>query len=290
MIKKISKRLFLFLFSILKSDKSFIKYFIEKCFNLFDNNPDKESQEFFEMIFNKSLKKMNYGNGGSISESGELYVLEYIKSKITGKSIVLFDVGANIGNYSKELIQTFIDKNFQLHSFEPSPITYGLLCNNINDNRVILNNVGLGDKDETKLLYSNEDCSGLASIYQRNLEHFNIKMSNTESVEIICLDNYCKRHNVSTIDFLKLDIEGHELKALYGAKDMLDKRKIKFVQFEFGGCNIDSKTFFQDIWYLLHVNYNIYRILQNGLILLPEYKETYEIFTTVNYLAELKEK
>ena len=68
---------------------------------------------------------------------------------------------------------------------------------------------------------------------------------------------------------------------------MLNK-KIDFIQFEFGGCNIDSRTYFQDFFYHLQDNYKIYRILEDNIYELQTYKETYEIFITVNYLAVIK--
>jgi hypothetical protein len=87
---------------------------------------------------------------------------------------------------------------------------------------------------------------------------------------------------------LKLDIEGHELKALNGATQMINSKKIDVIQFEFGGCNIDSRTYFQYFFYLLKDNYYIYRILKDGLFEMPTYKKTYEIFITINYLAVKK--
>ena len=69
---------------------------------------------------------------------------------------------------------------------------------------------------------------------------------------------------------------------------MISDKKINFIQFEFGGCNIDSRTYFQDFFYLLNDNYTIYRDLKNGLFEMPVYKETYEIFITINFLAVAK--
>ena len=51
------------------------------------------------------------------------------------------------------------------------------------------------------------------------------------------------------IDIMKLDVEGHELDVLEGSRKTINS--IKLIQFEFGGCNIDSKTFFQDFYYFL---------------------------------------
>ena len=83
-------------------------------------------------------------------------------------------------------------------------------------------------------------------------------------------------------------IEGHELKALKGAARMINEKKVDVIQFEFGGCNIDSRTYFQDFFYLLKDNFTIYRILRDGLLEMPTYQETHEIFITINYLAVKK--
>ncbi len=69
---------------------------------------------------------------------------------------------------------------------------------------------------------------------------------------------------------------------------MLGSGAVDFIQFEFGGCNIDSRTYFQDFYYLLNDRYKISRILKDGLYPISRYKEMYEAFTTTNYLAEKK--
>jgi len=134
-------------------------------------------------------------------------------------------------------------------------------------------------------LYSNETGSGLASIYKRNLDHFDIAMNIEEKVTMRTLDSFCEENNIQKIHFLKLDVEGNELKVLDGAKNMVQAGAIDHIQFEFGGCNIDSRTYFQDFYYLLSGRYEIYRILKNGLFLIERYKETYECFITTNFLA-----
>ena len=75
------------------------------------------------------------------------------------------------------------------------------------------------------------------------------------------------------------------MNALQGAIELINNKKIDYIQFEFGGTNIDSKTYFRDFYYLLNSNYKIYRILKDGLFEISTYKETYEIFSAINYLA-----
>ncbi|MHB1108007.1 MAG: FkbM family methyltransferase [Lutibacter sp.] len=250
----------------------------------------KRSQKFHELLFGLSLRGLNYGNGGDFKESGELNVLKYINDKFNNeKSLIIFDVGGNVGNYSKAL-SDFFNSKATIHSFEPSLKTYEIFLETTkNIKQIIPNNFGFSDIENYQLLYTNKEGSGLASIYQRKLEHFGISMDKSEEIKLFTIDGYCQINHIDRIHFLKLDIEGHELKALNGAAQMINNKKIDVIQFEFGGCNIDSRTYFQDFFYLLKDNYRIYRILKDGLFEIQTYKEYYEIFITINYLAVKKE-
>ena len=83
---------------------------------------------------------------------------------------------------------------------------------------------------------------------------------------------------------MNLDVEGHELDVLEGFGKLILKTKL--IQFEFGGCNIDTRTYFQDFWYFfLERNFIIYRITPRGFLRIRSYKEKYEFFQTTNYIA-----
>ena len=86
---------------------------------------------------------------------------------------------------------------------------------------------------------------------------------------------------------MKIDVEGHELDVLNGGKEFFEKKAIDMVTFEFGGCNIDTRTYFQDFWYFFKTyDYKIYRILPNGTFFyIDTYNEEREQFLTSNYLV-----
>lgn len=244
-------------------------------------------QSIFRALYLVSLEGMNIGRGADFKDSGEKYVLDYINNHLKDlNNLIVFDVGANRGDYSVLLKKTFGSKA-TIYSFEPSKYTYNELkrttegLDNINTY-----NFGFGREDSELTLYSDSNGSGLASVYKRRMAHYEVNLEKEEVVEIKKIDTFCQEQKIDRINFLKLDIEGHEFKALEGAGQLLKSKKIDFIQFEFGQCDIDSRTFFQDFYYLLKDNYRLYRILKNGLYPITDYNETAELFRgTTNYLA-----
>jgi FkbM family methyltransferase len=204
---------------------------------------EKNWQAFFEKMHSVSLYGMNIGTGANLANNGEKHVLIRIKHKSLPENIVVFDVGANIGNYSKMVREIFGD-NADIYAFEPSLKTFERLLQNTCNIKIKPYNFGLSNRNESCTLYTNKEASGLASVYQRNLEHFGVEMNKTETIEMKTIDNFCFANNIRKIHFLKMDVEGHELKVLDGAQRMMNEKRIEFIQFEFGGCNIDSKNIF----------------------------------------------
>ena len=164
-----------------------------------------------------------------------------------------------------------------------------MLKGNTATNSIIENfNIALGDQTGKGSLFADSEGSGLASLYDRDLKNHGVVMKEQEQVQIDTVENFCQQQNIQQIDFLKLDVEGNEYKTLLGADKMLTENKIKFIQFEFGGTDIDARVFFRDFYKLLSPQYNLFRILKNGLQPIPAYNEADEIFITTNYLAVLK--
>lgn len=132
--------------------------------------------------------------------------------------------------------------------------------------------------------------SGLASLTKRKLDHFNINFGYSENITVDTLDNYCEYKNIGSIDLLKIDVEGHELDVLLGGSKMFSDKKIKLVSFEFGGSNIDTKTYYRDFYYFFEeLKMKIYRITPSSfLVPMNGYEEVYEQFRTTNFIASLE--
>jgi LysR family transcriptional activator of nhaA len=90
----------------------------------------------------------------------------------------------------------------------------------------VLNQLGVGSATTTATLYTDGDGSTLASLYPRDLDRFDRTMDQTETIELVSVDDYCRTRSIDHIDLLKLDIEGNELEALLRAQP--DEQQILF--------------------------------------------------------------
>lgn len=274
--------------------KKIIKTIISLVSVLFANNA---MQKILKNTNRLNNLFQGVGAGGMVSTSGEEQQLSRIQHL---KMPVVFDVGANRGQYAWVAISSLQRAHgVVLHSFEPSGATFKLLEENLN-HRVTalptdiqkkislnLNNLALGDKPGKLTLYADKVGSGLASFSKRRLDHFKIAFEQQETVSVETIDRYAKKHNITRIDLLKLDVEGHELEVLAGAEKMFREQRIRMVTFEFGGANIDSRTYLQDFWYFFKdYGFELYRITPTGFpVLLKKYSEDLEQFTTTNFLV-----
>jgi hypothetical protein len=87
------------------------------------------------------------------------------------------------------------------------------------------------------------------------------------------------------VDFAILDIKGHELDFLIGFGKALQFTKL--IQFEFGGCNIDTRTYFRDFWsFFCDQRFKVYRMTPFGLSLIPDIRNPAKIFLLQIFLAE----
>jgi FkbM family methyltransferase len=221
-------------------------------------------------------------NNSDMHTNGELWFLD----KILPECDVVFDVGANIGDWSNSVIS--INSSCSVYSFEPSLTTFNKLSSNIISDKAILNNIGLGSVVEKNTLYINESRDTLNSMYCReglNLPD-SIDKSSTEIVNIERLDEYCHNHNITSIDLLKMDVEGFELEVLLGSGEFISQNKINIIQFEYGGANIDAKVLLKDLMSLLILNgYKVYKIHSNYLEYIESYSQNLENFQYKNFIA-----
>ncbi|MEO6538192.1 MAG: FkbM family methyltransferase [Ferruginibacter sp.] len=141
--------------------------------------------------------------------------------KFIGKNAVVMDIGANIGTFSLPLAQYCTYGN--VHSFEPHEQSFERLKNNIDQNiftNISIYNVACSSHEGTAPLYeTNEHNSGMNRL-SKSPDKDDISFA---TVQLITLDSFVCKNNISVIDAIKIDAEGHEYDILQGAYESLKK-------------------------------------------------------------------
>jgi FkbM family methyltransferase len=244
-------------------------------------------QPFYEASYLFCLLCMNVGSATyGYHQNGEVNVMKLIRRYFNQapEPVVIFDVGAHKGDYAESLARVFGDRS-RIYCFEPSaPLFVDLKARLGNLPNFELYQLGLSDKTESVELY--DYGYSIPSMLSDVVGLTGGRECTVEIITTISLAQFCKEHRVERINFLKVDVEGCDLRVLEGAREMLFGGNIDFVQFEFGAQSIGSRSFLHDFYELLSPGFDIYRILRNGIHPLRSYTPKHEIFVSAtNYLA-----
>ena len=140
-------------------------------------------------------------------------------TKYTKKNSTAVDMGAYIGTHTLSLVDA-VGPNGNVVTFEPQPWAYNCIKKTLSKNKiknVNVVNAGLSDKKGNLRFCS--DGTGSSSICQERRP--SPRWTEVYDIPIKTLDSF-KLKNVS---IMKVDVEGHELNALMGAKQTIIKCK-----------------------------------------------------------------
>jgi FkbM family methyltransferase len=224
-------------------------------------------------------------NNADISKNGELWLIEtYSKNWST-----VVDAGANHGIWSKLVCQK--NSLTEVHSFEPVKKTYTYLENTKKDcPKMNIYNVALGASKHTTEISIFSGDHGLSSISRGNDKNGLMK-TGTETIEVQTLSSFAEEKNISTIDMLKIDVEGYELEVLKGAESLLVSGRIKMIQFEYGMTYVDARIYLRDIFtYFSNKPYKIFKLMPNSLTPIKEYTQDLETLKCCNYVCIYDER
>jgi 2-O-methyltransferase len=172
--------------------------------------------------------------------------------------ISILEAGGHYGEHTVQMREIW--KNSRIYVFEPLPSSYEVLLKNISGKGSIYTYpYALGSNIESVDFYINPNNDGSSSIGKPVEFNKNEFLDTPVKVDCITLNYWKKLHNIEKIDFMWLDMEGHELYALQSGQDVLKDVKVIFTEVDFeqvrvGSCNYkDLRAFleklgFKEVW------------------------------------------
>jgi FkbM family methyltransferase len=181
---------------------------------------------------------------------------------------IVLDIGANIGAHTLILSQ-LVGPNGKVVAFEPTSYAYRKLYHNMELNpdlaaRIRLEQCMLVANSFEKLepaIYSSWPLADANDLHDQHCG----RLMDTSGAMAMTLDDAVHQFGLKQVDFIKLDVDGHELSVIRGGLSVLKEFKprmiLELAPYSFQGGNED----FDSMLNLLRENGYMFRQLGNGL-------------------------
>jgi FkbM family methyltransferase len=237
------------------------------------------------MSFSIKLGNFLYKNAFSVykpmyalfKQKQDAFEIALLKKHIKPNHIVL-DIGANIGFYAK-VLSAIVGEKGLVHCFEPDVKNFNYLKKATSRlTNVKLNNKAVGSKTEKINIYTSKNL---------NVDHRTYKPEEYDmeiEIDAVSIDDYLL-HNTN-IDFIKIDIQGYEMKAIQGMRKILEKNQaIKMIsEFWPYGLRKSGSSVNEYFNFLILQGFHCYLLQKNSLLpLSPEKVKSMEMLGEEHY-------
>ena len=156
-------------------------------------------------------------------------IQQYVKNNAN-----IFDVGSNIGSYTKFVSQSLKDKNLHIHSFEPSSKScdFQKKLKIPRIHKLFINNLAVLDGKVREVKFYERTISSHSSTLPNPQMTAISGESKNYYVKTVSIDQYCKDNDIFYIDLLKIDAEGVDFEVLKSCENMLKNNNINLIKTE----------------------------------------------------------
>jgi len=172
--------------------------------------------------------------------------------------LIIIDIGANIGSVSLILAKKF--KDSKVYAIEPTNYAFNKLSTNLDLNddlkdRVFLKQLFVSENKKPQKVWSSWNFEKSNNKHQKHMG----TLKEIKQNSYIRLEEFIETEKLTSVDFIKLDVDGHELDVLKSGEKSLAKIKpVIFIEIapylytEFGySCE-------ELIKFIKNLNYNFY--------------------------------
>lgn len=171
------------------------------------NLTDKESKNVFDTVINYRINRNPKYLKGIVLPRKEQYFPNILDGRaFLNDNEVFIDVGAFLGDTVQIFLEKVNKKYNKIFAFEPEIVNYNLLVERTKGlNNIICKQVGVGKKKD-KIRFSTDTSSSKADV---------------NGDEIVCIEKLDDILRDEKVTYIKMDVEGMECAALYGAKNVI---------------------------------------------------------------------
>jgi FkbM family methyltransferase len=160
-----------------------------------------------------------------LGENYDSALAAYLRSQVQPNCLCL-DVGANVGVYVLQFAH-WSRPDGRVIAFEPNPAARAVLARHVEMNdlasRVQIVGAAVGDQSGEGRFFTAE-ADGMARLGEPN--RLLAESTTAITVPIVTLDDFCREHQLEP-DWLFIDIEGFEIAALSGAREVIARGRGK---------------------------------------------------------------
>ncbi len=209
-----------------------------------------------------------------IALGGEDSFIQFARNHLQNGSIVL-DVGANIGFVSA--VFSIANPDGQVYAIEPGPQNYQYLSENIRNNSL---------KNVTPVNVAFSDVAGYQGFHENSawgyLDGSLSQESKFGSAKVATLDEFVIENRLPSVDLVKIDVEGFEVRVFAGMKETIARFNPKII-FEFNTfCMLtqgkaDPIDFMNSISSMFQTIHRFNKETAGANLLIPVSKENFAI-------------
>lgn len=223
-------------------------------------------------------------NGEMLIQSGVLAAWKSNSAK--GKNLVIFDVGANIGEWSNALLGQLknhgVNESVDLFSFEPVPSTAKTLRLNLPDDKPCLHieEMALSSSIGTAEIFVAAANAGTNSLHAdpATAHQTAVTIALTTAVD------FCKSRGIHHVHLLKCDTEGHDMEVIRGALPLLKEERISVLQFEYNHRWVYSRNYLRDVFVSIEsMPYKVAKLQADHVLVFEKWHPELDKFFEGNY-------
>lgn len=213
--------------------------------------------------------------------NGEYMCMQAVIRNVLGDSPIAFDVGANVGDWSTLFLEHA--PRGRVHAFEPVGGTNEFLRGRfLNEPRVECHRLAVSDAPGTCVLRVGGNLSGSNSVY-RMPDEVNVT---EEEVPAVSGDSFAAARNIRQVDYLKIDVEGHEVQVVRGFRELIALRAVKCIQWEYNKTWIASRAALADMYEILGpAGYRLCKLRERDVLHYSSYSRSLDNYCYSNWVA-----